>query len=46
MNNDQPMHVVFKVDIDIKISDLIIKIAQTRELNIEIPMLKTELIVF
>ena len=27
MNNDQPMHVVFKVDIDIKISDLIMKIA-------------------
>ena len=46
MNNDQPMHVVFKVDIDIKISELIAKIAQTRELNIEIPMLKTELVVF
>jgi len=37
MNNDQPMRVVLKVDNEIKISDLLTKISQIRELNIELP---------
>ena len=46
MNNDQPMRVVLKVDNDILIADLILKISQIRELNIELPMRKTELIMY
>ncbi len=46
MNNDQPMRVVLKVDNDILISDLILKISQIRELNIELPMRKTEMIIY
>ena len=37
---------MIKVDNDIKISDLITKITQIRELNIEIPLVKTELVIF
>ena len=40
------MHIMIKVDVDIKIADLIVKIAQIRELNIETPMVKTELILY
>ena len=40
------MRIMIKVDNDIKISDLILKITQIRELNIEIPLLKTEIVVF
>ena len=40
------MRVVLKVDNDIKISDLLMKISQIRELNIELPMIKTELIMY
>lgn len=40
------MRVMIKVDNDIKISDLITKIYQIRELNIELPMYKTELCVY
>lgn len=46
MNNDQPMHIMIKVDVDIKVSDLIVKIAQIRELNIETPIVKTELVLY
>ncbi len=46
MNNDQPMRVVLKVDNDILIADLITKISQIRELNIELPMRKTEMIMY
>ena len=46
MNNDQPMRIMIKVDNEIKIADLITKITQIRELNIELPMTKTELVVF
>lgn len=46
MNNDQPMRIVIKVDNDIKITDLIRKISQIRELNIETPLVKTEIVVF
>lgn len=37
---------MIKVDVDIKIADLIVKIAQIRELNIETPMVKTELVLY
>jgi len=40
------MRVCIKVDNDIKISDLITKISQIRELNIELPMTKTELVLY
>jgi len=40
------MRIVIKVDNEIRIVDLIKKIAQIRELNIELPMVKTELVVF
>ena len=40
------MRVMIKVDNDIKISDLITKIYQIRELNIELPLQKTELVVY
>ena len=46
MNNDQPMRIMIKVDNEIKIADLITKIAQIRELNIETPLRKTEIVVF
>ena len=46
MNNDQPMRVVLKVDIDIKIADLITKISQIRELNVEVPLIKSELVLY
>ena len=46
MNNDQPMHVMIKVDNDIKIADFLTKISQIRELNIETPLVKTELVMF
>ena len=40
------MRVLIKVDIEIKISDLLTKISQIRELNIESPLSKTELVLF
>ena len=40
------MHIMIKVDVDIKISDLVIKIGQIRELNIEMPSIKTEIVIF
>jgi len=40
------MRVCLKVDNDIKIADLITKISQIRELNIELPMVKTELVLY
>ena len=40
------MRVMIKVDNEIKISDLITKITQIRELNIETPLHKTEVVVF
>ena len=46
MNNDQPMHIKLKVDNDIRIKDLIIKIAQIREVNIDTAMLKTEIVIY
>ena len=46
MNNDQPMHIMIKVDVDIKIADLITKIGQIRELNIEMPQISTEIVLF
>ena len=46
MYNDQPMRIVIKVDNEIKIADLIKKVSQIRELNIETPMVKTELVAF
>jgi len=46
MNNDQPMRVMLKVDNEIKICDLLTKIAQIRELNIELPLVKTEIVLF
>ena len=46
INNDQPMHIMIKVDNDIKIADLITKISQIRELNIEVPLVKTEIVIF
>ena len=46
MNNDQPMHIMIKVDVDIKIADLIIKIGQIRELNIEMPQISTEIVLY
>ena len=46
MNNDQPMHIMIKVDVDIKISDLVTKIGQIRELNIEMPSINTEIVIF
>ena len=46
MNNDQPMRIMIKVDVDIKIADLITKIGQIRELNIEMPQISTEIVLF
>ena len=46
MNNDQPMHIMIKVDVDIKIADLITKIGQIRELNIEMPQISTEIVLY
>ena len=40
------MRVMIKVDNEIKIADLINKITQIRELNIETPLHKTEVVVF
>ena len=40
------MRIMIKVDNEIKIADLITKIAQIRELNIETPLRKTEIVVF
>ena len=40
------MRIMIKVDNEIKIADLITKITQIRELNIELPLNKTELVVF
>lgn len=40
------MRVLIKVDIEIKISDLLTKISQIRELNIEVPLGKTEIVLF
>lgn len=40
------MRVVLKVDIDIKIADLITKISQIRELNVEVPLIKSELVLY
>ena len=40
------MRVMIKVDNEIKIADLITKITQIRELNIETPLHKTEVVVF
>lgn len=40
------MRIVIKVDNEIRIADLITKITQIRELNIELPTVKTELVVF
>ena len=37
---------MIKVDVDILVKDLITKICQIRELNIETPMEKTELVVY
>ena len=37
---------MIKVDNEIKIADLITKITQIRELNIETPLHKTEVVVF
>ena len=37
---------MIKVDVDIKIADLIIKIGQIRELNIEMPLEKTEIVLY
>lgn len=46
MNNDQPMRIIIKVDNEIKIKDLATKITQIRELNIETPLVKTELVLY
>lgn len=46
MNNDQPMHIKLKVDNEIKIKDLMVKVAQIREVNIDISLKYTELTVF
>ena len=46
MNNDQPMRIMIKVDVDIKIADLITKIGQIRELNIEMPQISTEIVLY
>ena len=40
------MHIMIKVDVDIKISDLVTKIGQIRELNIEMPLEKTEIVLY
>ena len=40
------MRVMIKVDNEITIADLITKISQIRELNIETPLRKTEVVVF
>ena len=40
------MRIMIKVDNEIKIADLITKITQIRELNIETPLRKTEIVVF
>ena len=40
------MHIMLKVDVDIKIGDLITKIGQIRELNIEMPLEKTEIVLY
>ncbi len=40
------MRVVLKVDNDILISDLMVKLGQIRELNIELPSRNTELIFY
>lgn len=37
---------MIKVDVEIKIADLITKIGQIRELNIEMPLEKTELVLY
>ena len=46
INNDQPMRIMIKVDNEITVADLITKITQIRELNIETPLHKTEVVVF
>ena len=40
------MRVLLKVDIEIKIGDLLTKISQIRELNIEVPLSKTEIVLY
>lgn len=46
MTNDQPIHIHLKVENDIRIRDLITKISQIREVNIDQTQLKTEIVVF
>ena len=46
MNNDQPMHIRLKVENEIKIKDLMVKIAQIREVNIEVKSGNSELVLF
>ena len=40
------MRITLKVDNDIKMGDLITKITQIRELNIETPLTKTDIVIF
>ena len=40
------MHVKLKVENDIKIKELIMKIVQIRETNIDINLIKTEIVIF
>ena len=40
------MHIKLKVDNEIKIKDLMVKVAQIREVNIDISLKYTELAVF
>ena len=40
------MHIKLKVDNEIKIKDLIMKIVQIRETNIDINLIKTEVVIF
>ena len=40
------MHIKLKVDNEIKIKDLMVKVAQIREVNIDISLKYTELTVF
>ena len=40
------MHIKLKVENDIKIRDLMMKVAQIREVNIDTNMVKTEIVIF
>lgn len=46
MTNDQPIHIHLKVENDIRIRDLVVKITQIREVNIESSQLKTDVVLF